>query len=128
VTDTVGFLRDLPKGLVGAFRATLEELEDADLLLHVADVSDPACEDQIRAVEKLLAELGLGEKPVLRILNKIDLLAPAEASAKVSALDGIGISALRRPTLEALVQELELRFWSDGAPGELKDRASPDEA
>ncbi|MBI5443429.1 MAG: GTPase HflX, partial [Deltaproteobacteria bacterium] len=98
ITDTVGFLRDLPKGLVGAFRATLEELEDADLLLHVADISDPACEDQIRAVEKLLSELGLGEKPILTVLNKVDLLPPPEATAKVGALGGIGISAVNRST------------------------------
>jgi GTPase len=130
VTDTVGFLRDLPEGLVGAFRATLEELSDADLLLHVVDVSNPAYEDQIRAVEKLIDELGLGEKPMIRIFNKIDLLAPGEAEARVALLEGVGVCARDRSTLAPLVEALERRFWvDDGMEGacELKLAGLSDE-
>src|SRR5207237_6744337 len=69
ITDTVGFIRDLPKDLVAAFRATLEELEDASLLLHVVDASDPACLQQIEAVEAILRSLELHEKPRLLAWN-----------------------------------------------------------
>ena len=103
----------MPGGLVGAFRATLEELDDADLLLHVADLADPSCEEQIRAVEKLLGELGLAEKPVLRVLNKVDLLASDEREARVAGLGGIGISARDPSTFGPLLDALERRFWAD---------------
>ena len=77
LTDTVGFIRSLPKELVEAFRATLEELEEADLLLHVADASHPELELQLKAVEDILEKLELHETPRLLVLNKIDAL-PAE--------------------------------------------------
>ena len=76
LTDTVGFIRSLPKELVEAFRATLEELEEADLLLHVADASHPELELQLKAVEDILEQLALHETPRLLILNKIDALPP----------------------------------------------------
>ncbi|MFU8858368.1 MAG: GTPase HflX [Deferrisomatales bacterium] len=114
ITDTVGFLRDLPKGLVGAFRATLEELQDADLLLHVVDAANPAFEEQIAAVEKLLGELDLGEKPVLRVFNKADLLPEGEGASLASAHGGIPLCARRRETFGPLLGALERRFW----PGE----------
>jgi len=76
VTDTVGFIRDLPRDLMVAFRATLEELESADLLLHVIDVSNPGFEDQIRSVETIIGDLHLEHKACLRVFNKRDLLAP----------------------------------------------------
>src|SRR5207248_4823780 len=69
ITDTVGFIRDLPKDLVNAFRATLEELEEADLLLHVVDASDPRHEDQARAVERVLATLDVEGTPRLLVFN-----------------------------------------------------------
>ncbi|HCF57832.1 MAG TPA: GTPase HflX, partial [Myxococcales bacterium] len=72
ITDTVGFIRDLPKDLVNAFRATLEELLDADLLLHVVDASDPAFPEQIRAVETILGDLGLLSTPRVLVFNKSD--------------------------------------------------------
>lgn len=75
LTDTVGFIRSLPKELVEAFRATLEELEEADLLLHVADASHPEMEQQLKAVEDTLAQLGLQERPRLLVLNKMDALS-----------------------------------------------------
>ncbi|GAB4270162.1 MAG: GTPase HflX [Deferrisomatales bacterium] len=111
ITDTVGFLRDLPEGLVGAFRATLEELQDADLLLHVVDASDPGFEDHIRAVEYLLRELDLGDKPVLRVFNKIDRLPPGEGEALAAAHGGVAVSATRPATFGPLLEALERRFW-----------------
>jgi GTP-binding protein HflX len=72
LTDTVGFIKKLPHGLVEAFKATLEEVVQADLLLHVVDISHPQAEEQIAAVNSVLAEIGAAEKPVLMIFNKID--------------------------------------------------------
>ena len=85
IADTVGFIRDLPRDLAQAFRATLEELREADLLLHLVDAADPDHEQQIAAVERILQDLGLGETPRLLVLNKIDLLAdrgPAAAAGR----------------------------------------------
>ena len=81
ITDTVGFIRNLPKDLFAAFKSTLEELEDADLLLHIVDISNPRFEQQINSVEKILSELGLSEKPVLLAFNKEDLVGKEEAGA-----------------------------------------------
>jgi GTP-binding protein HflX len=75
LSDTVGFIRDLPHHLVASFKATLEETRQARLLLHVVDASNPQAEDQIRAVNKVLAELGCGDKPSLLVLNKVDRIA-----------------------------------------------------
>src|SRR5436305_2702519 len=72
ITDTVGFIRDLPRDLVAAFRATLEELEEADLLLHVVDASDPRHAEHARAVEAVLGTLDLSRTPRLLVLNKMD--------------------------------------------------------
>jgi GTPase len=74
VSDTVGFIAKLPTTLVAAFRATLEELEEADILLHVVDITDPQIEHSVRVVEEILAELGLKDKPVITVLNKADRL------------------------------------------------------
>ncbi len=74
MTDTVGFIRKLPPAIVAAFRATLEELEEADLLLHVVDLSSPDAAEQCQAVEEILESLGLSDKPMITVLNKIDLL------------------------------------------------------
>ena len=78
IADTVGFIRDLPTDLAKAFRATLEELNEADLLLHVVDAADPAHEQQVAAVEKILTDLGLAETPRILVMNKIDLV-PVDA-------------------------------------------------
>jgi GTP-binding protein HflX len=77
VTDTVGFIRKLPHHLVASFRATLEEARSADALLHVIDASHPDWEGQLRVVEKVLAELGLADRPVILVFNKIDAVADA---------------------------------------------------
>jgi GTP-binding protein HflX len=74
LTDTVGFIKKLPHGLVEAFKATLEEVVQADLLVHVVDISHPQAEEQIAAVNSVLAEIGAAEKPVLMVFNKIDRL------------------------------------------------------
>ena len=74
LTDTVGFIRDLPDELVEAFRATLEELDEADLLLHVVDASDPAFEEHMRSTRQILDELGHGSKPRMLVFNKVDAL------------------------------------------------------
>src|SRR5262249_26932357 len=74
LSDTVGFIRDLPKGLMTAFRATLEEVLESALILHVSDVSNPSYEDLDEEVDKILKELGVAERPLLRVLNKVDRL------------------------------------------------------
>lgn len=113
ITDTVGFIRQLPKSLMGAFKATLEELEDAHLLLHVVDIANPRCEEQIRAVERILRDLELHEIPRLLMFNKIDL-APAETVAAVCRrYEALPVSARDRATFEPLLRELEERFWGD---------------
>ncbi len=105
LTDTVGFIRKLPHGLVEAFKATLEEVVEADLLLHVVDVSHPLVEKQIEAVQQVLQELGAHEKPVVYVLNKTDLPEAAamgqilrerlQPSVVISALKGTGMEAVR---------------------------------
>lgn len=88
LSDTVGFIRKLPPHLVAAFRATLEELEEADLLLHITDASDPRHREQDAAVEDLLENLNVGATPRLHVWNKIDLLAPAEVKRLAAGIDG----------------------------------------
>jgi GTP-binding protein HflX len=107
ITDTVGFIRDLPKDLMGAFRTTLEELRDADLLLHLADASSRDLEGQIKAVEGTLAELQLTGIARVLVLNKCDRLDPTLARALCRRYDAIGISALRPDTLAPLVEHLD---------------------
>ena len=114
LTDTVGFIRDLPPDLVAAFRATLEELEDADLLVHVVDVSDPDFEQHIDAVTRILGELELGEKPRILAFNKCDRLEPAEAERRAAAHDAWPISALRRETFAPLLGAVERELWKEG--------------
>jgi GTP-binding protein HflX len=110
VSDTVGFIRDLPKPLLTAFRATLEEVQEAALILHVSDVSNPHHNELDAEVDKILDELGVADRPRLRVLNKMDLLtsqqlevleassaaANGSAPATVSARTGEGLDALLR--------------------------------
>jgi len=106
ITDTVGFIRDLPRDLISAFRATLEELTHADLLLHVIDIHNPRFEDQIESVETILTELDLQHIPQIRVLNKMDLVDPEEATALARRFDGVLISATTSRTLTGLVTHL----------------------
>jgi GTPase len=107
LSDTVGFLRDLPEELVKAFRATLEELETADLLIHVIDATDPALESKIKAVDRILADMGLQDIPCLRVLNKSDALDPGVADGLARLWRAIPISAAARTGLEALLDSTE---------------------
>ncbi len=114
ITDTVGFIRDLPEDLISAFRATLEELDDADLLLHVADAADPNLDAHVAAVEKILGDLGLLETPRLLVLNKVDRLAPGEGAAIAAARGGVAISASTRARLPELLHRCDQVLWKDG--------------
>lgn len=119
LTDTVGFIQKLPTHLVAAFRATLEEVKQADVLVHVIDVSNPSWKKQERAVNTVLEEIGAGDKPVVRILNKMDLLSPQDAqffrkeaifselTVAVSALLGEGMSDFVAVVEEAMIDLLE---------------------
>ena len=113
LSDTVGFIRRLPAQLVTAFKATLEELNEADLLLHVIDASHPQMMEQKQAVDAILGDLGLSDKPIIEALNKVDLLAngiaPSFVSGKsafprvaCSALTGYGMDGLRQVVQEKL--------------------------
>ena len=110
ITDTVGFLSDLPPDLVNAFRATLEELADADLLLHVADAADPDLEGKLAAVDRLLERLGLGSLPQLLVLNKADLVPTDEMEHLARRYRGIAVSATRRLGLDGLIHAAEERL------------------
>ncbi len=123
IADTVGFIRDLPRDLAQAFRATLEELDEADLLVHVVDAADPARDAQAAAVEKILTDLGLAETPRLLVLNKMDLVPPEERDAvlreaRPSGVPGapavIGISAQDAPSTAPLLDAIEAALWRDG--------------
>ncbi len=111
ITDTVGFIRDLPKDLFAAVRATLEELEDADLLLHIVDIANPRFEQQIESVEKILSDLGLSGKPVLLVFNKEDLVEKEEIRPICQRFNGISISAKRPETFHRLLQAVEYKLW-----------------
>ena len=119
LSDTVGFIRRLPHQLVNAFSATLEEVRDADLILHVADASEPERRRRARAaaVEDVLAEIGAAEVPRLLILNKVDLLDAAERAALAAREpDGIAVSALSGEGLEGLRGRLAERARAELTP------------
>jgi GTP-binding protein HflX len=126
ITDTVGFIRELPKTLVSAFRATLEELSDADLLLHVVDAADPEYPLQIEAVERILKSLDLHEVPRLLVFNKCDQLDGGVrghlAHVIAQAHDGVPISAQTGEGLTNLLVRVEQLLWHEGksiSPGGL---------
>jgi GTP-binding protein HflX len=110
ITDTVGFIRQLPEELITAFRATLEELEDANLLLHVIDISNPRFADQVQSVERILESLHLDRIPVLRVLNKQDRVDPVTVKKLVRTLDAVAISAIDELTLTPLLDKMELHI------------------
>ena len=111
LSDTVGFISRLPPTLIRAFRATLEEVTEAAMILHVVDIASPHRAEYINEVENVLEELGAGDKPRLLVLNKVDLLGPAEAAAHgETAAPGeetVAVSALRRHGLDALLQAID---------------------
>ncbi|MFZ2399593.1 MAG: GTPase HflX, partial [Smithella sp.] len=108
ITDTVGFIRSLPEELFTAFRATLDELLDADILLHVIDASSSQFEEQIAAVEKILEDLEINGKPTIRVLNKSDRVADKEMLQNLCRrLDAVAVSALDKRTLFGLMEKIE---------------------
>jgi GTPase len=113
VTDTVGFIRDLPKELLAAFKATLEELDDARLLLHVIDASDPSFKDQIRWVEETLMDLDLHGKDRLLVLNKCDRVPQGVVAAEAAQMGAVALSAVDRNTFGPLMEAMEVRLWPD---------------
>ncbi len=128
LTDTVGFIRDLPKDLFAAFRATFEEACDADLLLQVVDASDPCCDDHLATTETLLQELGLAELDRLLVLNKCDLLPPERAEHLAARHGGLALSARDPASVQQLRARLAAALHGPDAPdqGQAQDgRAEP---
>jgi len=132
IADTVGFIRHLPHDLVAAFRSTLQETQDADLLLHVIDAGDPERQDRINTVNEVLSEIGADEVPQLLVYNKIDIadMEPGFerdehgdiASVRVSALNGTGLDLLLSAIAERLAGR-ERSGWVELAPAQGKLRA-----
>jgi GTP-binding protein HflX len=111
ITDTVGFIKDLPRDLMGAFRPTFDELRESDLFIHLVDVSSPRRHDHMEAVEKILLELGLEEIPRFLVFNKEDKLDQEEVRALCKRYGAVSISALRHEGLEIFFQALEKKLW-----------------
>jgi GTP-binding protein HflX len=128
LADTVGFIRDLPHDLVAAFRSTLAEARDADLLLHVVDASDPERDERIHDVDRVLAEIGADDLPQILVHNKIDLLGDAAGevpgAARVDALDGgalprAWVSAVRGDGIDGLLAAIGRRLGSERVRADL---------
>ncbi|MEK7197119.1 MAG: GTPase HflX, partial [Nitrospirota bacterium] len=113
ITDTVGFIRNLPKDLMAAFRSTLEELRDADLLLHLVDISSSRFEQQIESVEGILRELNLSDKKRIIVFNKIDKLAGDEARHIAFRYNAVSVSALEQSTFKPLLDIIEQNIWDE---------------
>ncbi len=122
ITDTVGFIKDLPKDLLGAFKATLDEMQDADLILHVVDLSNPRFEQQMESVDNLLLELGLDTIPKLPVFNKADLVNALWARAVAARFNGVMCSAINPGTFGDLLKEIEKRVWTE--EGSQKEEAA----
>jgi GTP-binding protein HflX len=118
ITDTVGFIRDLPADLMTAFRASLEEMRDARLLIHVVDATAPDFERRIAAVRKVLDGIELAEKPELLVFNQIDRLPEGEGEALARLQGGVAVSALKGQGLTELLRAAERVLWGDEANGE----------
>jgi GTP-binding protein HflX len=113
LSDTVGFIRNLPTTLVTAFRATLEEVQRAALLLHVADVTSPVAEEQKQQVDAVLKELEVESTPQIRVMNKVDLVPEAQRKTLVNTGPVVYISAARRQGLDELLQAIDERLQVD---------------
>ncbi|GMW00228.1 MAG: hypothetical protein AMXMBFR84_13660 [Candidatus Hydrogenedentota bacterium] len=113
ITDTVGFIRNLPADLMAAFRTTLEELDDADLLLHVIDASREDCDDLKRTVDNILRELGLDGKPTLLVLNKTDRCRPSDLEGLLHRFDAVPVCALDEQTFGPLMDSIEGALWTN---------------
>ena len=113
ITDTVGFIRDLPKELLAAFRATLEELTDASLLMHVVDASNSDVERRVEAVHRIIDDIGLGDKPELLVFNQADRLPAGVAHSIARRYGGVAVSALHGRGLNDLLRVAEQMLWSE---------------
>ncbi len=122
LTDTVGFIQKLSPTVVAAFRATLEELAESDILLHVIDITHPKAPEQTRVVEGILKDLKLGDRPRLLVANKTDLLPPASngpapvSSPSLDARSSVFISAAKGWNLDQLLQKIEAKLMSVEGP------------
>ena len=123
ITDTVGFIRDLPKDLMEAFRTTFEEIEPAQLLLQVLDASDPEVEERFATVQTLLKELGFHDKPSIVVLNKIDLCENDMVKGLAKQYNAICVSALDRRSFGPLLEAMETRLWLEPEPGQAPSEA-----
>ena len=113
LSDTVGFIRNLPHTLVTSFRATLEEVERAEILLHIRDASSEALEEQKAQVEKVLAELEVSKKPVIQVLNKVDRLNANELDALPTGPGFVRVSSLQRTGLQELLHAIDAALVVD---------------
>jgi GTP-binding protein HflX len=126
INDTVGFIRDLPADLVAAFRATLEEIEESDLIVHVVDAAHPAHRAQMRAVVRQLEELGYGDIPRLLVLNKSDVLGEDAAAELLAEHEhAVAISALRGTGVDELLRRIDSALPARFAPGGWSSRVGP---
>lgn len=125
ITDTVGFIRDLPKDLMAAFKATLEELEDAALFLHIVDISNPRFNQHIQSVEKIFKDLGLSDKPQIIVFNKIDKVSKEIEQNSAARFNAETISALDRSTFMSLLDVIELKIFYKGAALDPQGDLSP---
>lgn len=115
ITDTVGFIQSLPPDLMGAFQSTLDELKDAHLLIHLVDISAPRFEDQMGAVEAILAQLGIDKTPKLLVFNKTDRVDAETVALLCKRHGALGVSALHPGTLLPLLAAIEERVWQGDA-------------
>ena len=113
LSDTVGFIRDLPPGLIAAFRATLEEVQESALILLVTDISNPHHTEQDVEVEKILKELGVADRPRLHVLNKIDRLPPEQAAVTNGNHNSVRVSGLTGNGLETLLARIDSAMPAD---------------
>jgi GTP-binding protein HflX len=113
LSDTVGFIRNLPHTLVTSFRATLEEVERAEILLHVQDAASPIHEEQKSQVEKVLAELAVSTKPIIQVLNKVDLVPSKQLAHLASDRNSVLVSSLQRTGLEQLLMAIDAALAVD---------------
>jgi len=124
LTDTVGFIQKLPTDLVAAFRATLEEVTEADLIIQVLDLSSPAVEEQAATVERVLGDLEAANKPRVVAMNKVDLLGPASRRRAIGALSArypgaVAISAVKRTGFDELLREIDRASRGDAVQLEM---------
>jgi GTP-binding protein HflX len=126
ITDTVGFIKDLPKDLIGAFRPTFDELKESNLLIHLIDISHPRFSEQMTSVEKILFELKLDHLPRLLVFNKEDKLNLEEREAICRKYGGVSISALQPESLEKLFLAIDRKLWEVGTTRD-RESYSPDE-